>query len=756
MVIFSHSPRGTSPMRRLIIFLAAFCFLVGGPYPLEAARTNLWEFDSIQSWLRGDFKGAGLTSDGTVLPTLSTRQHDLPARLVWESESINGQTLVGTSFPAALYLIDEPGSPKLIHKTQSLGITALGKTGGNLYAAVTPSGAIYRYDQSDETVSRVVTVSDSYVWTMTQSPDNSGLLIGTGPDGNLYRLTPEGNLRKEASLSDHNIMDVTFYDGSLLIGTDGGGIYQRNHNGKIRSIYGFDNGEVASITANRSYLYAAVNHRKESKRQEQTQEDISELANQLRQQSDQARIKGKMRETPSTSDEESGRSRKYKTQSRSMMIQRIRQRTQNKASELFGGLSGSIVYRIDPPQRMNVIYSDPTEIVHDLETDGKNLFVATSGKGRLYKVKPDFTRIAYLKTNQGLILDAELEDGKLQAITTGEGGSFYERQPFNSKNVTYRSEPLDAQLLAQWGQLETVGNGEYRVRTRSGNSSEPDTHWREWSSWQEPPRFEVSSQASRYLQFEIKFLKPLGRLRKLDVAFQVPNQRPRIVDLSVSSNPVRDRFIQSRPTSEQKSSNQKPSSKSPSRSPKKYSMKPKPVKKRTVSWKVIDPDGDPNQSRLFYRPIGAENWISFTGKKFIAKNEYSIDLRSLSDGYYRFKLVTTDQHYNDPEYGFTVEKKTAPILVDNTQPKFHSLSVSTRSINFMAKDQTSRIILAQYRVNGGRWQVIWPEDNVFDQRNETFTVQFEPELKSGDLVELRLLDEGGNQALTRRTLSARS
>lgn len=728
-------------MKRITVsFLLLFVFAIVSS-PADASRTSLWELESIETWLQGDFRGTGLTSDGSVQPTVSTDRTQLPARVAWETERLDGTRIVGTSFPAALFAVDEDGEPTEITQTEDLGFTALGKVDGRVYAAATPSGDLYRVHPTGDSVTKVTTLPDSYVWTMTPDREGNGLYVGTGPDGNLYHLNSEGNAEKTATLPASNIMSMTFYDGSLHLGTDAGGLHKLDDNNEPRSVYGFGSGEVSSLSGTEEYLYASVNQRQGSQRQKNEQRSNSQLAEQLKQQ----QLEGRSRtphETGETPD-----ARPQESPSRAMMIQQIRQQTQNQSSGLFAGLSGSLVYRMKPPERMNVVYSDQEEIVQDLETDGEDLFVATSGNGRLYKIRPDFTRIAYFKADEQLLLDVDLDDGTLETITTGEGGSVHRATAFNDDHVTYRSSPMDAHLLARWGKLETISNGNIRLRTRSGNTPNPDTSWAEWSSWQTPPTFEVASDPARYLQLEVKFLDEASRLSKIDVSFQVPNQRPRIAELSVSPNPVTARFVRQQETGEEDNSR----SSSPSRNGG-HSVESQSIKKRTVNWKIVDPDGDPTKSRLFYRPLDGGKWISFTGEKYIKKQEHTIDLRNLSDGRYRLKLVTTDKFFNDPDYGFTTEKKSSPLLVDNTQPEFDSLELTGDRVRFTGVDETSRIMLAQYRLNGDPWRTVWPEDRIFDEKRETFSIPLPDRAESGDTLEFRLLDEGGNQALSRRTV----
>jgi hypothetical protein len=711
--------------------------------PVEGARTSLWNFDTVKTWLQGDFDGTGLTSNGTVLPTISTRSTSLPARMAWESEPHGETKLIGTSFPSAVYSVDSSGNYTLLQKTEDLGFTALTKTNGSVYAAATPSGRIYRYDSAGDGLTKVTTLSDSYVWTMVPDHSGNGLYIGTGPDGQLYHLSPDGESSKIATIHGHNIMSLTRYNGKILLGGDNGGVYRLKEDETLESVYGFDGGEVSAMTGDETYLYVAVNQRTESKRKANQEQNISQLADQLKQEA----LQLQQNQSMNTRDTASSFTDNMQSNSQRMMIQQIRNQAQSEGSALFAGLSGSLVYRMKPPEQMNIIYNDRQEIVHDLASDGTNLYVATGGQGRLYKVKPDFTRIAYFKADQKLVLDMNLESGTVQTITTGEGGFVYDRTDFESGEAFYQSNVLDAHLLARWGQLDTLGNGNYQIRTRSGNTPKPNDYWTDWSNWQNPSKFEIASSPARFFQFELRFLKPDAQLRELTIAFQIPNQRPRITDLSITPNPVSQRFIETRETIKNNDSSRQTSGAATGQSLSSLS-----VKERTVSWKIIDPDGDPTQNRLFYRPLDGEQWISFTGDNYIDESQFSINLRNLADGRYRLKLVASDKRFNDPKYGFTTEKKTAPILVDNTQPNFQAVSVSPEAIQFTAHDGVSRIMLAQYRINGEAWRTLSPEDGVFDESSENFTFDLDPAVSSGDVIELRLLDEGGNQALIRRTI----
>ena len=47
---------------------------------------------------------------------------------------------------------------------------------------------------------------------------------------------------------------------------------------------------------------------------------------------------------------------------------------------------------------------------------------------------------------------------------------------------TYTSSVRDAQTSAGWGRLSWVGEGAIELQTRSGNTSNPDSTWSDWSA----------------------------------------------------------------------------------------------------------------------------------------------------------------------------------------------------------------------------------------------------------------------------------
>lgn len=430
------------------------------------------------------------------------------------------------------------------------------------------------------------------------------------------------------------------------------------------------------------------------------------------------------------------------------MIEAVRSQALERASRLFEGLSGTLVYRMDPPERMNIVYNDDAEIVHDLAATEDSLYVATGGKGRLYRIREDFTRQAYFKGKHRLVLSVGLKDGRPERMTTGEGGALVTRRPSDRVRYRYRSPVLDAQLLSRWGRITSRAEGTIRIRTRSGNTAQPDNSWSDWSAWKNAESMSIVSPPARFIQVEVAFGGPDASLRQLEIAYRVPNQRPRISQLSVSPNPLRERLFRSRSVSGNGSAGSR-SSGSSNTSSNSSSGSPK---QRQVNWNIVDPDGDPHRVRLFYRRLGESRWISFTGDQPVSEDHYTVNLQNLADGQYEIRLVATDRPFNDPGKGFKVEKTAGPMLVDNTAPGLRDWSVEGPRVSFRVVDETSRIVFAQYRVNGGPWNGLMPEDGIYDQTRERFQFSLtDRSPQEGDVLEVRTMDESGNLTTTRHS-----
>ncbi len=76
---------------------------------------------------------------------------------------------------------------------------------------------------------------------------------------------------------------------------------------------------------------------------------------------------------------------------------------------------------------------------------------------------------------------------------------------------------------------------------------------------------------------------------------------------------------------------------------------------------------------------------------------------------------------NPAEKAMMCERISEPFLIDNTPPEVKELEVTEKTtIKGVAYDDTSRILQIEYSLDGEDWIDIFPEDDIFDSKKETF------------------------------------
>lgn len=116
----------------------------------------------------------------------------------------------------------------------------------------------------------------------------------------------------------------------------------------------------------------------------------------------------------------------------------------------------------------------------------------------------------------------------------------------------------------------------------------------------------------------------------------------------------------------------------------------------------------------------------------------------ISSSYHRFgSPQQSAQFVADPE------KISEIFVIDNTPPEIKNLAAQKSgeqwTAGFEALDQLSRIKEAWYAVDAGDWQLIYPVDNVADQRRENyqFTISNLTSATPGILA-VKVVDANGN------------
>jgi len=243
-------------------------------------------------------------------------------------------------------------------------------------------------------------------------------------------------------------------------------------------------------------------------------------------------------------------------------------------------------------------------------------------------------------------------------------------------------------------------------------------------------------------------------LESLDLYYRMQNQKPEVSSVEIGDKP--------KPSAEKSKSDLPNDLKSEdgdaetaasaalqraTSSPKPEEARPKPATPiKEIHWRASDKDGDTLVYRLFYRAEGDEAWVPAILDKPLKKTEYSWNTESIPDGWYRIKVVASDEESNPAGEALSDEKISDPVKVDNTRPQVQQLAYDAVGgiLKGIARDNLSLIHYLEYSVDGGEWKFFAPKDGVFDDREEAFELKVGPLAVGLHFIAVRATDEDGN------------
>ena len=182
----------------------------------------------------------------------------------------------------------------------------------------------------------------------------------------------------------------------------------------------------------------------------------------------------------------------------------------------------------------------------------------------------------------------------------------------------------EAEPLAQHTWLKVGGPAEFYTRT--GSSREPDETWSAWSpALTDPTGGGVINPDGRFLQFRLRQSGggPQFRVENISVRYEPYNRRPRVGGFQV--DPV----------------------------------DPERKETRTFRWAASDPDGDPLEAWLEYRPAGADAWASSAPTEAREDGKLEWETSRLDEGVYEVRGVASDRSANPAGEGFQAVARPA-------------------------------------------------------------------------------------------------
>jgi hypothetical protein len=387
------------------------------------------------------------------------------------------------------------------------------------------------------------------------------------------------------------------------------------------------------------------------------------------------------------------------------------------------------VYKIGADGQSDTYWSSTSDVGFDVEMAPNNrVLIATGTKGRIFSVdQPRHSTLLVQSTeDQSSTL---IRSGKDIYATSSNLGKLFKFGSEANLTGTYQSVVRDATVVSQWGNISWRGRG-VQLQTRSGNTETPDATWSDWSSpYTVSNGTRVTSPSARFVQWRATLRSEARgdtsgtQLDSVMLAYLPRNVAPTVNTITVLPPSVGLQDIPQQPVD--------PGVVAAGLNPSQFgfatNVPPRRIYQkgaRSLTWTAEDQNGDTLAYNVFYRSVDDNEWHLL--KENLKDNYLTLDVDALPDGTYFFKVVASDSPSNPANRALTGERITDPVDIDNTPPVIKSgapsISGHTVTVKFDAVDASSVIKHAEYSLDGGNWQLIFPDDGISDSKSESYTV----------------------------------
>jgi hypothetical protein len=711
--------------RRGILAAATTALLLAVSLPLGFAKDETWRQDGATAFAKVRRESIVISDSGRArLGHAITAVGKLNAERVWDLARLpSGAILAATGDSGKVFRFDPAAGEKADWTTafdsvDSQVLALAVRVDETVFAGTGPGGQVVNLTDPKHPASRP-DPKVQYIWDLAF--DQKGTLYAaTGPSGQLWKQTSDGKWSLVVdSRATHLLSLAIDPHGSVYAGSDGEGlIYKVDPTGKVSVLFDAPQSEVRSLVwGGDGALYAG---------------------------------------TAAESTSSGGGS------SRSSLF--LSQDDSTHASPPFGGhrepvagaslserIAARLVMQAPPPPRApmgrsssagsaspkptasgeNAVYriqadGVPREVlrakalIHSLLWSGDRLLAGTGPDGQLYEVRQhgeETAPIAKLDRGQILALVADADGGVIMG--TGDPGSIVRLSAGFVPSGVIVSDVHDSKLVSRFGAIRWRGElptgTSIAFQARTGNVADPDETWSAWSPIQtDPATASVASPPGRFVQYRATLattdLRRTPELRSVSISYRTLNLAPEVGKLDVPDLSAGDGAAKQA--------------------------------RLNLRWDASDPNEDDLAFSLKVKKEGWPDWIAITDLP-IADKTFPWDTTAFPPGVYRLKLIATDRPSNSPADALTREVESTSFIVDHAAPLV-TVTPAGRSATVELVDQLTRIVKADYSLDGGPRIPIFPDDGLFDDTRETIKVALPGLAKGAHLIMVRATDSAGN------------
>ncbi len=738
---------------------AALCALLAPT--VFPSGTATWELNSYTDFIRGRFNGLSLSREGrlSLAPKIETLfSSDQP--IVWAlAEAPDGSIYAATGHRGRLYKIDRAGRSELLWTAPEPEIFALAvDRAGAIYAATSPLGKVYRIENGKAT--EYFAPQARYIWSLAIATDGA-LYIGTGDQGKVYRVQSAGQGEVWYETGQSHITGLAIDNQSrVLAGTEPNGIlYRITAKDKAFVLYDSSLPEIRTIVPMADgTVYAAALGGSIAKR--------AQLANQAAQSSAANGTGVSSTVTTITVEAQASEIKPPDPKQQPAPAATPAQQVTTQFTPVVdvSGVEKSAVYRINPDNTVETLWSSKEENVYDLLALEKQVLFSTDQDGRIYGLAPDRRVTLVTQTNEGETTRLLPADHSVLAAT-GNMGRIFRLGDTPGAAGSYEAPVHDSGTASRWGSLSWLADlpqgCALRFRTRSGNSAKPDRTWSEWSeAITSSAAARITSPNARYIQWKVEMSgvsAATPTLNSVTLAYLPQNSPPVVRSINVITQAAAITTAPSKGAAAGAAySVTVTDGDSPANSPgtPTQTLPRASAQQITLTWVADDPDNDRLVYNVYFRGEEETQWKLLRSSTH--DNSLTFDADVLADGKYFFRVIASDREANPPASAREATLVSAPVMIDNTPPIVTVGAVTrngaTAHIEWEAVDRASSLRRCEYSLDANSWIPMESIDGVIDSPRERFSLDLTALTPGEHLLVIRAADSANNTGVAKVVL----
>ena len=677
---------------------AAFACLVAGG--ARAAETQWWTSNSLPDYAKAEARGVLVGPDGVLRPGLEARSFATDSLgLAWCAAVLkDGSVAVGGDRGRVLRWNERTGW-RVWARLGGGQVLSLAADGDGAVAGTGPRGIVYRIAANGDT-SHLGSTGERYVWGIA-SAGHGAWFAATGTRGRLVKLA-QGKSTVLLDTEESNLVSIVADGkGGVYAGGDSRGrVYHVTADGGASTLFDAAEDEIRALALGADGAVWAAG----------------------------LSVSAASDENPPAGAEEG-------------------------PVPARGAVTGGrgVLYRVTPEGDGTAWWTSPQPLVFSLLMDGGNVLAATGNRAGVFRVERTNAATTLLAPSQAQVTALLAGTGGVRYAVTSNPVVLWRLGPGHAEGGELLSSVLDAKRFAHFGRVRSSGAGARTISTRSGNGDTPDTTWSRWQAVSGDGG--IGSPPGRYLQWKVRLGSGDARVDEVTVSYRETNQPPRIEELSVA--PQGQSFREGEMSSRTESVTQTLAGGQKVE----YSATiggSRPLREmpiwarglRTLSWRGVDPNGDPLRYTVAVRAEPDGDWIEI-GKDLEA-SMLTWNTNTLGDGRYRVKVTASDAEGNAVGEALTAEAVSEPFSIDNTPPRVTSLDAragaSGVEVSGAAEDGEGWLQRLDLAIDDGAWHSLAPDGGLSDSPKLSFKTVLKDLGPGPHLLSVRAVDAAGNAA----------